>query len=133
MTYLWLLLIPYTTAAFGIHGGEGITGVNRQVRNLICALPFALVAFVTVEALLPYPYAHLLVVVAFVLAYVGANMGFDEWPLWFKGFVTLPPLGAALLPLAYAINTKWKNVFQEYFSGTLYGAALAAIAIGVSL
>jgi hypothetical protein len=60
---------------------------------------------------------------------VGVNMGFNRFSLWEKGIVTFFPFGAALLPLAYLIGykTRWKNVFAEYFSGTLYGAALAGI------
>lgn len=117
MNYLWLLLIPYCTLTFGIHGGEGVSGIDRQVRNLICALPFALVGWLSS---LGWEYGLGL----FILSYIGVNMGFDKWPLWFKGLITFPPLGAVILPIAYSINTKWKNVFQEYFSGTLFGVAL---------
>ena len=121
MNALWLLLIPYTGLAFGIHGGEFISGINRQARNALCAIPFGLVAYVTFD----YPEA----VLAFAFAYGGASLGFDNWPLWLKGLITLPPFGAALLPLAYYIGdrTRWKNVFSEYFSGALYGITLAAI------
>ncbi len=118
MNYLWLLLIPYCTLAFGIHGGAFISGVNRQVRNVLCAIPFALVAYCTWN----YPEA----IVAFALVFCGANMGFDNHPLWLKGLITLPPFGAGLLPLAYWIGdkTKWKNVASEYLSGFLYGVTL---------
>lgn len=121
MNYLWTLLIPYCTFAFGIHGGEGITGINRQVRNAICAFPFALVSYFTWD----YPEA----VGAFALAYIGVNMGFDRFPLWVKGAVTLFPFGALLLPLAYWIGykTRWTNVLAEYLSGTFYGVALCII------
>ncbi len=114
----WFLLIPFCTLAFGIHGGEFIQGINRQARNALCAAPFGLVAFF----LWDYPEA----LIAFILAYIGANMGFDRHPLWFKGFITMPPIGAALLPLAYWIGykTKWTNVAAEYLSGTFYGIAL---------
>ena len=130
MDALWLLLIPYTGLAFGLHGGEFISGINRQARNALCAIPFGLVAYITFD----YPEA----VLAFAFAYIGANLGFDWFPasgwkyyggLAVKGLITLPPFGAALLPLAYYIGdrTRWKNVFSEYFSGTLYGITLAAI------
>ncbi len=125
MNYLWLLLIPYCTLAFGIHGGEFVQNINRQIRNLICAIPFALVGWLSS---LGWECGLGL----FILSYIGVNMGFDKWPLWFKGLITFPPLGAAILPIAYSINiksAKGKNVFQEYFSGTLFGVSLCIIAM----
>lgn len=131
MTHLMLalLLIVYTTLAFGIHGGQFVTGITHQIRNAICALPFGLVAYYIMPTTCDYPFA----VLFFMCAYVGSGMGFDRWPLDWKGFVTFPPFGAILLPFAYSIDTKYKNVFQEYFSGFLYGVSLAAIALVVSL
>lgn len=117
----WLLLIPYCTAVYGIHGGEGITGINRQVRNILCAAPFAL----ALNGLFP-----LSAEIAFVLSYLGTNMGFTTHPLWFKGYTTFPPLGAALLPFAYWVGSKTKGnpaAFSEYFSGFLYGVTLFSI------
>lgn len=145
MTYLWLLLIPYTGLAYGIHGGEFVTGINRQVRNLLCAAPFALVAWIVANSLptgsLPAHFEFAFAFVFFALAYEGVNMGFASATLpgaqptalhlaW-KGFVNLMPLGAVLLPLAYWIGyrTTSKNVLAEYLSGVFYGAALAAIAM----
>ena len=116
-----LLLIVYCTAAFGIHGGELVTGINRQVRNLLCAIPFGLVMWHIGH----HPFIGILY---FAMAYVGVNMGFDRWPLGIKGLVTFPPLGAAILPFAYSIKTRWTNIFSEYFSGFLYGVALCVIA-----
>lgn len=122
---LALLLVVYTTLAFGIHGGQFITGINRQVRNVLCAIPFGLVAYLVTSTHYDMPVAAFF----FVCAYVGSNMGFNDWPLGFKGFVTLPPIGTVLLPFAYSIDTRWKNVFSEYFSGFLYGAFLALVTL----
>ena len=121
----YAFLIAYTTAAFGIHGGEGITGINRQVRNTLCALPFAFTAFMVWH--LP-----LMALFAFALAYGGVSLGFDgtsRLRLVLKGLITMPPFGAVLLPMAYWIgySTRWTNVLAEYLSGTFYGIALALI------
>lgn len=122
------LIITYCTLAFGIHGGEGITGINRQVRNLLCAVPFGLVLLL---ALGPAAGG-----VSFVLGYVGANVGFKDLPngkpnyCWLpvKGLITFPAGGFLALPLAYRIGyaTRWTNVLAEYLSGTLYGILLCA-------
>ena len=132
MSILWLLLIPYCTLAFGIHGGEFITGINRQVRNLICAIPFGLVC-----CTLPFSYSYALAFVSFSIAYLGSNLGFDWFPstgwkyyfgLAIKGFITCPFGGFITLPIAYWIGykTKYTNVLAEYLSGTLYGGVLCA-------
>lgn len=125
MEYIAITL--YTTAAFGIHGGEGITGINRQVRNTLCALPFGVVAW-------QMYHVDLFAIMAFALAYCGVSLGFDgtsKSRLVLKGFITMPPFGAALLPLAYWIgyNTRWKNVLAEYLSGTFYGIALCLMMV----
>lgn len=124
---IWLLLIPYMALVFGLHGGELITGLNRQFRNLICALPFGVVAYLMASTHYDYPIA----LISFLCAYFGTNMGFDSWPLWLKGLITFPPLGAALLPLSYWLGnkTKWTNVASEYLSGALYGTALFLIVV----
>jgi len=124
----WILLVPYCAAAFGIHGGELVTGVNRQLRNLICALPFGLVSWF-VFSHLPLELRSSLVLFFGAAAYLGANMGFDNHPLWLKGLVTFPPLGAILLPLAYSMETTASN--QEYLSGFFYGVALCFIVISL--
>ena len=121
----YILLISYCTAAFGLHGGEGITGINRQVRNTLCALPFGFVAFMVWHI-------WLMAFFSFALAYGGVSLGFDgtsKARLVLKGLITLPPFGAVLLPLAYWIgySTRWTNVLAEYLSGTFYGIALALI------
>ena len=118
---LYVALVIYCTVVFGIHGGEGISGINRQARNALCALPFGLVAYFTFD----YPQA----VVAFALAYAGVSMGFNRFTLWEKGAVTLFPIGALLLPAAYWIGykTKYTNVLAEYLSGTFYGIFLAGV------
>lgn len=120
------IIIAYCTLAFGIHGGEGITGVNRQVRNLLCAIPFGIVMF--------FSFGTIAAAVSFLLGYIGSNVGFKDLPggvpnykwLPVKGLITFPAGGFITMPLAYKIGyaTKWKNVFAEYFSGTLYGALL---------
>lgn len=116
-----IALIVYTTAAFGIHGGEGITGLNRQFRNFLCALPFWLVGFACCGA-----YGA---IAWYLLAFIGTNMGFNRWPLWAKGFITLPAGGFLALPLAYWIGnkTRFTNVAAEYLSGTFYGILLVVI------
>lgn len=118
---IYAIIIVYCAITFGIHGGELVSGINRQVRNALCATPFAVVAYFTWD----YPEA----VAAFTLAFVGVNMGFDNWPLWFKGFITLPIGGFVTLPLAYWIGnkTKYTNVLAEYLSGTFYGLLLAML------
>lgn len=120
MNALWLLLIPYTTLAYGIHGGELIQNINRQVRNLICALPFTVVGWYLFG---PYGAAA-----GLLCGYFGSNLGFDNHPLWLKGFINLPPFGALLLPAAYA-DKNLPAATCEYISGFLYGTALAVIAI----
>lgn len=124
MNALWLLLIPYTTLAYGIHGGELIQNINRQVRNLICAIPFGLVGYYIFGAYGGVP--------ALVLSFIGTNMGFDNHPLWLKGLVTFPPLGAGLLPASYA-DKNLTAATCEYISGFLYGTALAVLAIAKGL
>lgn len=121
MLYAAIIYIPFCTLAFGIHGGQGITGINRQVRNLLCAIPFAVFAY-SVSGI---PLA----IAAFILAYIGVSMGFTKYPLWLKGLVTCLPFGAVLLPLAYYIGdrTPWKNVTSEYLSGTFYGLTLCLL------
>lgn len=123
MSVITLLYIPTLSLAFGIHGGELITGINRQARNIFCAFPFAIFAYFTWD----YPEA----IAAFTMAYIGANMGFDNHPLWLKGLITMFPFGAALLPLAYWIGNKtpWKNVTSEYLSGFLYGLTLTILSL----
>lgn len=120
-----IALIVYCTLAFGIHGGQFITGINRQVRNLICAAPFAVIAYLAWD----YQWAAAF----FTLAFLGANVGFDNHPLWLKGMITLFPFGAVLLPLAYWIGDKtpWKNVTSEYLSGAFYGLALCLLSLVV--
>jgi len=122
---IWLLLIPYCAAAYAIHGGELATGINRQVRNVLCAIPFAAVAYMAAHGMVS---TNIYIdsgcaFTAFWLAFAGTNMGFDNHPLWLKGLITFPPLGAALLPLAYA-NKSWTASTCEYLSGALYGTAL---------
>lgn len=129
---LWLLLIPYLSEAYGIHGGEAAIGTPRIIRNLLCAWPFALVAFLIAGHCTPHLVEQSSIsALFFVAAYLGTSMGFDNHPLWFKGLVTLFPVGAALLPLAYWIGyrTPSKNVLAEYLSGLFYGAALAIAAM----
>lgn len=133
MTALWLLLIPYTSLAYGIHGGEALTGTPRIIRNILCALPFGLVAYAFAVSF-PHGLFHtrlddcLCVFAAFLSAYLGANMGFDNHPLWLKGLINFFPFGAALLPIAYA-NKNMTAAQCEYLSGALYGICLAALAI----
>jgi len=132
MQWLWLLLIPYCTLAFGVHGGELFQNINRQVRNLICAAPFAVTSFYLSMGLWSF--------FPFLLSYLGSNLGFDWFPttgwkyyagLAVKGFVTCPLGGFITLPFAYFIGnkTRWTNVFAEYFSGTLYGVILLCVAL----
>lgn len=118
MTSFWLLLIPYTTLAYGIHGGEFVQNINRQVRNLLCALPFMVVG-----GYLFGPYGAS---IGFLCGFAGSNLGFDNHRLWVKGFLNLPPFGALLLPFAYQVGKRFYNppVFSEYFSGFLYGITL---------
>lgn len=128
MIYLWLLLIPYLSIAYGIHGGEFIQNVPRIVRNVLCAWPFALVAFLISGHYTPlfieqYSTASLF----FVAAYFGANMGFDNHPLWLKGLINFFPVGALLLPLAYVGSAV--AAVKEYRSGAYYGVALALTAM----
>jgi len=131
MNFLWLLLIPYTGLAYGIHGGEFVTGINRQVRNFLCAWPFALVAFLVAAHYAPVLQSGLISAFFGVAAFIGTDIGFDNWSLWLKGLITFPPLGAGLLPLAYWIGYRAPstNVLAEYLSGLFYGAALAVIAM----
>lgn len=134
MIYLWLLLIPYQTIAYAIHGGELAKGTDRQVRNILCAWPFGLVEYLFVHHDIKPMFSHAeyaLALVAFASAFVGTNMSFDNYPLWLKGLVTYSPLGAGLLPLAYYIGNKspLKAVASEYLSGTFYGTALALTAM----
>jgi hypothetical protein len=129
---IYAALIAYCTFVFGVHGGEGITGVNRQVRNLLCAIPFAAVSYS-----LHYNYA--LGIATFVTSYIGANMGFKDHAdgspnfLWLpvKGLVTFVIGGFIALPLAYWIGykTRFKNVLAEYLSGTFYGLILTGLLI----
>lgn len=123
---LMILSVIYCSLAFGIHGGQFITGINRQARNVLCAAPFAVFSYLAWD----YQFAALF----FTLAFLGANMGFDHHPLWLKGFITLPPFGAALLPLAYYIGDKTplKNVVSEYLSGSFYGLTLCLLSLVVS-
>lgn len=121
MNYLWLLLIPYCAIAYGIHGGEAISGINRQVRNLICALPFLIVSWVLFSGL-PSWQQYSLSILFGAMAYLGTNLGFDNHRLWVKGLLTCFPLGALALPLAYKIG---KIAAQcEYLSGAFYGLVL---------
>lgn len=120
---LWLLLLPYTTLAFAIHGGEIVQNVNRQLRNALCALPFGIVAWYIFSTHYDFPAGLFF----FACAYIGSNMGFDSWLLDFKGFITFPPFGAWLLPLAY--HNHLPAAKQEALSGLFYGTALAVIAI----
>ena len=120
---LWMLLIPYCTLAFGIHGGELIQNVNRQLRNLLCAIPFGIVC--------GYVFGWHAGAVYFALAYGGTSLGFNEpvqaGSLWMagKGFITCPFGGFITLPLSYAVTKN--NVISEYLSGTLYGLILAGL------
>ncbi len=122
-----IILVVYCTLAFGIHGGQFITGINRQLRNVMCALPFGIVAYGVSSTLYDFPLAA----VFFTLAYIGTSMGFTKYPLWFKGLVTLPLGGFFSLPLAYWIGdrTKYTNVVSEYLSGTFYGVILSIILV----
>ena len=131
MNYYWLLLIPYCTAAYAIHGGELITGVNRQVRNVLCAAPFGLVAWFVSSNHYDYPIG----LVAFGLAYWGANMGFDNHRLWVKGMINLFPVGAVLLPFAYWLGSKTKNppYWAEFISGAFYGIVLVGVVYAASI
>ncbi len=119
---IWLLLIPYCTLAFGIHGGEMYSGINRQLRNLACAIPFAIVAYFTWD----FPEA----VVAFALAYGGVSLGFAGQVniprLILKGGLTCPIGGFIMLPLVYVLSykTKYTNILAEYGTGTVYGTLL---------
>ncbi len=116
---IYLTIIIFSTFAFGLHGGEGITGINRQVRNTLCALPFGFVAFMVWHI-------WLMAFFSFALAYGGVSLGFDgtsKARLVLKGLITLPPFGAVLLPLAYAVTRTAAQA--EYLSGILYGIALA--------
>lgn len=58
-------------------------------------------------------------------------MGFDnpKHPLWLKGLITLFPIGAILLPLAYFLGGKTKNppFYSEFISGAFYGLILAGV------
>lgn len=130
MIALWVLLIPYTTVAFAVHGGEIVQNVNRQLRNLICALPFGLVAAFCFS-LASGSVCAALSALFFTCAFIGSNMGFDNHRLWVKGFITFPPLGALLLPIAYAGDQTASA--SEAESGVLYGTVLAAIAIAKAL
>lgn len=116
-----LLLIPYCTLAYGIHGGELVTGLNRQFRNLLCAVPFGAVPYTVLSTHYDFPVALAL----FASAFIGTNEGFDNHPLWLKGLINFPPLGIILLPLAYRLASKPAR--QEYLSGFLYGLALTGI------
>lgn len=131
---IWILLIPYCTIAYGIHGGEMYTGVNRQLRNLACALPFGVIGPLSFSP----PLAYLSALVAFSLSYGGTSLGFDWFPssgwkyyggLAIKGLITCPLGGVVSLPFAYCVGGKTvsKNVFSEYFSGFLYGLILFLI------
>jgi hypothetical protein len=133
MNYWSLLLIPYCTLAYGIHGGELLSSINRQVRNLICAVPFAVISWLSMHSVS-------LSLLAFLLSYLGTNLGFDWFPttgwkyyggLTIKGLITCPLGGFITLPLAYYIGyrTKYKNVLAEYLSGTFYGGILCALLI----
>ena len=155
MEYLWFLLIPYCAAAYALHGGQIATGVNRQVRNLICALPFGLVGFLTFG----WPIA----LVLFIMAFIGSNIGHDNFwemgtepnsptnnwlaniieklgvkrdsTLWcvlgmgVKGFITDPFGGFITLPLAYYIGTRMKfnTSMAEWLTGIFYGMRLVAM------
>jgi hypothetical protein len=110
------------------------SGVNRQLRNLLCALPFGLIGYLSFSP----PLAYLSALVAFALSYGGTSLGFDWFPasgwryyggLAIKGLITCPLGGVVSLPFAYWVGGKTvsKNVFSEYFSGTLYGAILLFI------
>ncbi len=114
----YIALIVYCTLVYGLHGGEGITGINRQVRNLLCAIPFGVVMGLCSG----FPACLMF----FAMAFLGVNLGFDFWPLWFKGFVNYPFGGFIALPLVYwlAYKTRWTNVLAEYASGTVYGLLL---------
>lgn len=153
---IYILILTYCTAAFGLHGGQLATGVNRQARNAICALPFALVGYAT--------WGIPAGAVWFILSFVGSNIGHEnfwsmgEWEstnrpdnaldwivkklgfkfntlsydtagMALKGFITCPPGGFVTLPLAYYVGmrTKWNNVFCEFASGFLYGVVLCVV------
>lgn len=122
MILLYLALIVYCTIVYGIHGGEMDPNTNRQLRNLLCALPFGIVC----AAVFGIP----LGLVFFGLAYGGTSLGFDAltgyWGLAIKGFITYPLGGFATLPLTYFIGNRSpeKNVLSEYASGAAYGLLL---------
>lgn len=125
---LWLLLIPYLSEAYGIHGGEAAIGTPRIIRNLLCAWPFALVAFLIAGHYTPHLSEQVSIAALFgVNAFFGANMGFDNHPLWLKGLLNFFPVGAILLPLAYAGSAV--AAVKEYRSGAYYGVALSIVAM----
>ena len=114
---IYAALIAYTAAVFGIHGGELIQNVNRQIRNLLCAIPFGIVCALC--------FGYHIGLTCFCMAYGGVSLGFDAWPLWFKGTITCPFGGFITLPLSYAVTKN--NVISEYLSGALYGLILAGL------
>ena len=157
MEYLWFLLIPYCAAAYALHGGQIASGLNRQMRNLICAAPFGLVGVLA--------FGWPIGIVLLILAFVGTNIGHNNfWEmgtesndpvnnwlanvvaalgiernsmLWcitgmtIKGLITFPLGGFITLPLSYYIGdrTKFNTSMSEWLTGISYGMILSAIAV----
>ena len=127
-----ILLVVWTTLAFGLHGGELATGINRQVRNLLCAIPFGLTTYFCSSQHWGFPLA----VAAFMLAYGGVSLGFAadqsnplklNYPrLVLKGLITCPVGGGIALPLVYFLSykTRYTNILAEYGSGAAFGLIL---------
>lgn len=125
---IYIALIVYCTIAFGIHGGEMLTGTNRQLRNMICAAPFGVVCFAA--------FGWLVGLTCLGLAYGGVSLTFDSatlprsqpTTLWLiaKGMITCPFGGIVTLPIVYWLSykTRWTNVLAEYASGAAYGLLL---------
>ncbi len=119
-----IVIIVYCTFAFGIHGGELISNVNRQLRNFLCVLPFGLVFYLI---------NWQLGLLCFLMSYGGVSLGFagqlNYIRLALKGALTCPIGGFIVLPLIYFLSykTKYTNMLAEYGSGTAYGIILALV------
>lgn len=150
-----LLLIPYTAAAYALHGGQIATGVPRWVRNAACALPFAYVGFMVqgwelsmvmaalafVGSTLPHedfwlmgtgvsePRDNWITKIVRGLGFTFGTIKYDVVGMAIKGFVNFPPTGWLMLPASYYLGdrTKFNTSTSEWYSGILYGVALQGI------